>query len=93
MYADDMIIFSGSVIGLQVMLDTLLLYTCKWSLTVNISKTKIMVFRNGGFVKDEKIWYYDGNAIDIVDEFCYLGVLLNFNDEFAKAQRHLAEQS
>ena len=93
MYADDMILFSDSVIGLQDMLDTLLLYTCKWGLTVNIAKTKIMVFRNGGFVKDEEIWYYDGNAIDIVDEFCYLGVLLNFNGKFVKAQKHLAEQS
>lgn len=56
MYADDMILFSESTKGLQAMLDTLLLYTCKWGLTVNIAKTKIMVFRNGGFVREDEKW-------------------------------------
>ena len=51
MYADDMVIFSETVSGLQEMLDTLFLYTSKWSLSVNISKTKIVVFRNGGDIK------------------------------------------
>jgi hypothetical protein len=65
--ADDMILFSESTKGLQDMLDTLLLYTwtCQWSLTVNIAKTKIMVFRNGGFVREEEKWYYGGNVIDM----------------------------
>ena len=92
MYADDMILFSESTKGLQDMLDTLLLYTCKWGLTVNIAKTKIMVFRNGGFVREEEKWYYDGNVIDIVDEFCYLVVFLSYYGKFAKTQKHLAEQ-
>ena len=38
MYADDLILFSESTKDLQDMLDTLLLYTCQWSLTVNIAK-------------------------------------------------------
>ena len=39
MYADDMILFSESVGDLQQMLDKLLLYTNKWSLSVNTDKT------------------------------------------------------
>jgi negative regulator of genetic competence, sporulation and motility len=50
MYADDMVFFSESVEGLQAMLDTLYNYTEKWKLSVNINKTKIVVFRNGGIL-------------------------------------------
>jgi len=44
MYADDMIYFSESVDGLQLMLNRLLSYTNRWSLTINAEKTKIVVF-------------------------------------------------
>ena len=50
MYADDTVLFSESVSALQSMSDTLFLYTTKWKLTVNINKSKIMVFRKGGKV-------------------------------------------
>ena len=82
MYADDMILFSESVDGLQNMLDILLIYTKKWGLTVNIAKTEIVVFRNNGLVRDDEKWFYDDNVIEIVDEFCYLGVLLNYNGKY-----------
>ena len=59
----DMILFSESTKDLQDMLDTFLLYLCKWGLTVNIAKTKIMVFRNGGFVREEEKWYYESQGL------------------------------
>jgi hypothetical protein len=40
-YADDMVIFAESQEGLQKLLHTLLGYTAKWNLTVNISKPKL----------------------------------------------------
>jgi hypothetical protein len=48
LYADDTVIFSESVEGLQKMLDTLKSYSEHWKLEVNVSKTKMVVFRNGG---------------------------------------------
>jgi uncharacterized protein YmfQ (DUF2313 family) len=51
---------SESVEGLQVMLDALYNYTEKWTLSVNINKTKIVVFRNGGILSDDEKWYYNG---------------------------------
>ena len=71
MYAGDIILFSETFGGLQSMLDTILLYTNKWGMTVNTSKINIVVFRNGSPVKNDEIWYYDGNIAEIVDEFCY----------------------
>jgi hypothetical protein len=54
MYADDMVIFSDTIKGLQDMLNTLYCYTEKWKLCANINKTKFVVFRKGGIVKEQK---------------------------------------
>jgi uncharacterized protein YmfQ (DUF2313 family) len=51
-----MVIFSESAKGLQDMLDTLYNYTENWRLYVNINKTKIVVFRNGGILSDDDQW-------------------------------------
>jgi hypothetical protein len=34
-------------------------YAEKWKLSVNINKTKIVVFRNGGILSDDEQWYYN----------------------------------
>ena len=92
MYADDMVIFSQSISGLQSMLNSLSTYTAKWSLSVNVEKTKIVVFRNGGYVKQEENWFYNDIKLEVVDEFCYLGILLNYNGKFLKTQKKLSLQ-
>ena len=92
MYADDMVIFNSTIEGLQSMLNILYDYTEKWSLIVNVEKTKIIVFRNGGIVKPEESWLYNGEQIEVVDQFCYLGILLNYNGKFSKAQKQLSLQ-
>jgi len=38
LYADDMVLFSETIGGLQSMLDTLACYSDKWSLTGNVNK-------------------------------------------------------
>ena len=62
------------------MLDTLNLYTDKWKLEVNVNKTKMVVFINGGKIKFkyyEKCFYNDVE-LDIVDAFTYPGVDFKF---------------
>ena len=73
LYADDTNISSESVEGLQQALDTLSDYCDKWSLRVNVDKTKIAIFSR------KKIWkmptiMYKGRSLDAVFEFQYLGV-------------------
>ena len=92
MYADDMILMSESQEGLQKMLSSLEKYTKEWNLSVNVEKTKVMIFRNGGKVRKEETWYYEGCKLDVVNEFKYLGMLLNYNGKFLKTQKHAAEQ-
>ena len=88
MYADDMVIFSETA----AMLDTLYNYTEKWKLSVNINKTKIVVFRNSGILSHDEIMYYNGLQIETINSFTYLGVVLNFNGKFSVAEKHVAEQ-
>ena len=59
LYADDLVLFSDSVIGLQRQLNLLFEYCNRWNLQVNENKTKVMVFRNGGKLRRYEKWFYD----------------------------------
>ena len=84
--------FPETAEGLQAMLDTLYNYTEKWKLSININKTKIVVFRNGGILSDDEKWYYYGSQLETVNSFTYLGVVLNFNGKSSVAEKLVAEQ-
>ena len=58
---------------------------------MNTDKTKIVVFRNGGRIGDNENWLYDGNTLETVDQFIYLGMLLYYNGKFYQTQKHIAE--
>ena len=82
MFADDMAIFSTTVEGLQVGLNSLSKYCAKWGLTVNISKTKIVIFRKSGKTSNEERWSFQGQFIEIVSSFKYLGCVLSSNGTY-----------
>jgi hypothetical protein len=70
-------------------LDRLLEYCNNWGLSVNIIKTKIMVFRKrGGLLPTEK-WTYNGQHIEVVNDFNYLGTVFNYTGNYALNQEHL----
>ena len=48
LYADDIVFFGNSAEQLQDSLNLLSNYCKRWKLTVNINKTKVMVFRKRG---------------------------------------------
>ena len=69
MYADDMVLLSESPESLQVLLNSLYNYNTQWNLTLNSDKTKIMVFRNGGNLRENEKWFYNGSELETVNEF------------------------
>ena len=73
MFADDMAIFSTTVEGLQKGLINLAEYCKKWGITVNVSKTKIIIFRKGGKVREDEKWVFNGVLLEIVSSFKYVG--------------------
>ena len=91
MYADEMVLLAETPKGLQKLLDSLSKYIHKWDLTLNKTKTKVVVFRNGGKLRDNKKWDYDGCQLESVNEFNYLGLFF-YNDKFSRTQKRAAEQ-
>lgn len=57
------------------MLDKLLNYTNEWDLDVNVPKIKVVIFRNWGKIAKA----YNGQILEVVNTFYYLGMLFNFN--------------
>ena len=67
MYADDMVLIAQNPQNLQKMIDELQNYNEEWKLMLNTDKTKIMVFRNGGKLKEEEKLNYNGRELEVVD--------------------------
>ena len=93
MYADDIMIFSETEVGLQNGLDVLFNYCNKWKLTVNAQKTKIVIFRKGGMVSRQTRFYYGDLELEIVNKFTYLGIVFTVGGSFAEAHTALAGQA
>ena len=84
LYADDTIVMAESAEQLQKALDALNEYCDSWALTVNISKTNVIIFSRGKVRKYPK-FYLGKNEIKVVDDYVYLGVTFNYDGSFKKA--------
>ena len=92
LYADDVVIIGDQIRHVQNLLNILSSYCKKWGLKVNMLKTKMIVFRNGGIVKRNEKCYLDGVKIDIVKHYKYLGVLFSSRLSWSPAQTVLSSQ-
>ena len=86
MYADDAAILSYSEGETQKQLNYLKEYCDSNKLTVNVSKTKVMVASYQSRNSDiEKTFWYNGEEVEKVKEFVYLGVLFHQSGSFRPA--------
>ena len=74
MFADDVSCFSDTVIRLQRLIGLIEKFCKSVGIKLNLRKTKIMVFRNGGIVKLIEKWFYEGVEMEIVPMYKYLGL-------------------
>ena len=93
LYADDIVIFANNSEDLQNGLDLLHDYCSKWKLTVNINKTKVMIFRKGGLLSRNLAFNYNGVPLEIISQFKYLGIVFTSSGSFSEAQNTLAGQA
>ena len=84
LFADDVILTSYRVKGLQIQINLLKQYAQNFSMTVNMHKTKIIVFRKGGFLGANEIWRYGNEVIEVVN--CYKYVGLHFTTKLSLTQ-------
>ena len=81
MYADDLVIMSTSMEGLQKMLDKLHQYTDKWDLSINYNKTKCVTFSKGNR-KEKHNFTMNSQVIDNSITYKYLGITIHKNGSF-----------
>ena len=80
LYADDLAMVATSPEGLQAQLDLLHAYAAKWKLTVNIDKTKAVIFRQSSTNQVYPPPIYNGASIELVESFKYLGVVITLHE-------------
>ena len=93
LFADDVLLFGNSPEDLQHFLNILSSYCATWNLTVNLSKTKVMVFYTKNL--SHLSFCYLGSPIEIKSEYKYLGIVFTSNGlfNFSKATLSLAGQA
>ena len=93
LYADDIVIFASTAEELQHGLNLLSDYCLRWKLKVNVSKTKILIFRKGGILPRNLSFTYEGEVLEIVKSFEYLGIVFTVGGSFSETQTTLAGQA
>ena len=89
LFADDMVIFGHNQMDLQNSLDMLSEYCTRWGIEVNKEKTKVIVFRKRGRLDQGIQFLFENSPLEVVDNFNYLGVIMNYTGSFALNQQNL----
>ena len=93
LYAGDIVIFAETSEDLQSSLDILYDYCHKWKLKVNIDKSKVMVFRKGGHLRQNLSFKCGHVDLEIVSKYNYLGIVFMTGGSFNTAQSTLSGQA
>ena len=92
LYADDTALVAESAKDLQYALNTFKIYCTTWKLTVNISKTKVIVFGKGRMPKNIA-FSYDEIPLEVVNNYKYLGIYFTRTGSFHVTIKHIYEQA
>ena len=91
-YADDLVILAESREKLQQKLDRLAKFSKDKDLAVNAEKSKVMIFNRAGRRIDQP-FTIDGEQVEVVQRFTYLGVDITASGTFAPAIRELCSKA
>ena len=87
LYADDLVILSDSPEKLQRAINRLSLYCTKNKITVNVEKTKCMIFYKGYHTPVS--FHYQGQKLEVVNSFTYLGIVFTTRLSSTKHVDHI----
>ena len=89
--ADDLILLTPSKEALQKQQDQLLKFCQTWALTVNLEKTKVMVFQK--CQKNPHRFHLDSTDIENTHSYTYLGLNITSTGNFNLAIKDLRDKS
>ena len=90
LFPDDLTLLSSTVIGLQNHLNVLQEATQRLGITVNLDKSKVVVFWKGGFLGAREKWIFNGNKLEVVNAYKYLGLTFSTRLSFSAAVEDMA---
>ena len=91
LYADDLLLLSTTADGLQHNITKVQEFCKQWGLSINIDKTKIMIFsKNGRACKDRFQFIIGHSILECVNSYKYLGVEISANGKFLIAEKNLS---
>ncbi|KAL5260785.1 hypothetical protein ACHWQZ_G010814 [Mnemiopsis leidyi] len=80
LWADDLVLLATDGPSLQILIDTVHNFCTRWGLTVNISKTAILIFNTSGRkLKESTGFTYGDTNIPSDNKYCYLGITLTLS--------------
>jgi hypothetical protein len=91
--ADDVVLLSETIIGLQTQLNSLCRAARSLCLKVNMDKSNIIVYRKGGYLGARERWVYDGVVMPVVNAYKYLGIYFSTKLSFVAACRDIASKA
>jgi len=87
LFVDDLTLTLESEVGLQQQLDTFEQFCAECGLIMNVKKIKVMVFNFADLCQK---FVFEGDVIECVQTFKYLGILLKTTSNLDSVVEHLA---
>ena len=91
--ADDVVLLSETPVGLQRQLNSLHSSSLSLGLKVNMNKSNIVVFRNGGYLGRWERWFFRDEPMPVVNAYKYLGIYFSTRLSFVAACKDIASKA
>ena len=91
--ADDIVLMSETIVGLQTQLNSLQRAALNLNLKVNMNKSNILVFRKGGYLEVREKWFFNGSEMQVVNAYRYLGIYFSTKLSFSTACKDIASKA
>ncbi|UYV76819.1 hypothetical protein LAZ67_14002099 [Cordylochernes scorpioides] len=93
LFADDIVLFGESKINLQIKINLIKRYFEENGLTLNQSKSKIVVFRNGCRLARSDVWFWGQQPLTVSSKYTYLGYPLTTKNPTAYVAQHFKSKA
>ena len=93
LWADDLVLVALDALSLQTLINRVHCFCEKWGLSVNISKTAIMIFnKTGRQLQESHSFKYGSVSIPSARAYCYLGIVFNLTGSYTAATEELKKK-
>ena len=91
LYADDAVILAEDERSMRRGLDTLAEWCSEWAVEINVEKCGVMHVRKKGVKRTEVKFYVGGDEVKVVEEYKYLGCVVNEHLQSARIAEERAK--